>query len=47
MSSLKSRIEAVLFTTAGVLQIKDIAEILGEENEDVVEEAMLDLIMDY
>ena len=47
MSSLKSRIEAVLFTTARVLQIKDIAEILGEENEDVVEEAMLDLIMDY
>ena len=44
---LKSRIEAVLFTTARDLQIKDIAEILGEENEDVVEEAMLDLIMDY
>ena len=47
MSSLKSRIEAVLFTTARVLQIKDIAEILEEENEDAVEEAMLDLIMDY
>lgn len=47
MSSLKSRIEAVLFTTARVLQIKDIAEILGEENEEIVEEAMLDLIMDY
>lgn len=47
MSSLKSRIEAVLFTTARVLQIKDIAEILEEENEEVVEEAMLDLIMDY
>lgn len=47
MSSLKSRIEAVLFTTARVLQIKDIAEILEEENEDIVEEAMLDLIMDY
>lgn len=47
MSSLKSRIEAVLFTTAKVLQIKDIAEILGEEDLDVVEDAMLDLIMDY
>ena len=47
MSSLKSRIEAVLFTTAKVLQIKDIAEILGEEDLDAVEDAMLDLIMDY
>lgn len=47
MSNLKSRIEAVLFTTARVLQIKDIAEILEEENEEIVEEAMLDLIMDY
>ena len=47
MRSLKSRIEAVLFTTAKVLQIKDIAEILGEEDLDAVEDAMLDLIMDY
>ena len=47
MSSLKSRIEAVLFTTAKVLQIKDVAEILGEEDLDAVEDAMLDLIMDY
>lgn len=47
MSSLKSRIEAVLFTTAKVLQVKDIAEILGEEDLDAVEDAMLDLIMDY
>src|SRR5574344_1428608 len=46
MSELKSRIEAVLFTTAKVLQIKDIAEILGEEPEPV-EEALLELIMDY
>ena len=29
MEQLKSRIEAVLFVTAKVLQIKDIAEILG------------------
>ena len=31
MEQLKSRIEAVLFVTAKVLQIKDIAEILEEE----------------
>lgn len=43
---MKSRIEAVLFVTAKVLQIKDIAEIL-EEEPDVVEEALLELIMDY
>ena len=46
MENLKSRIEAVLFTTAKVLQIKDIAEILEEQSEDV-EEALLELIMDY
>ena len=46
MENLKSRIEAVLFTTAKVLQIKDIAEIL-EENSEEVEEALLELIMDY
>ena len=46
MEKLKSRIEAVLFVTAKVLQIKDIAEILEEEPEKV-EEALLELIMDY
>lgn len=46
MEQLKSRIEAVLFTTAKVLQIKDISEILEEEPEKV-EEALLELIMDY
>lgn len=46
MIELKSRIEAVLFVTAKVLQINDIAEILGEAPE-VVEEALLELIMDY
>ena len=44
--NLKSRIEAVLFVTAKVLQISEIAEILQEE-PDVVEEALLELIMDY
>ena len=37
MEQLKSRIEAVLFVTAKVLQINDIAQILEEEPE-VVEE---------
>jgi len=46
MEQLKSRIEAVLFVTAKVLQVKDIAEILEEEPEKV-EEALLELIMDY
>ena len=44
--SLKARIEAVLFITAQALEVKDIAEIL-KEDEAVVEEALLDLIMDY
>lgn len=43
---LKSKIEAVLFTTARALQVKEIAQILEEQNE-VVEECLLDLIMDY
>lgn len=46
MEQLKSRVEAVLFVTAKVLQINDIAEILGEAPE-IVEEALLELIMDY
>jgi segregation and condensation protein B len=46
MEQLKSRIEAVLFVTAKVLQVQEIAEILGEE-PDAVEEALLELIMDY
>ena len=44
--SLKARIEAVLFITAQALEVKDIAEIL-KEDEAVVEEALLELIMDY
>lgn len=43
---LKSRIEAVLFVTANAMQIKEIAEVL-QEDEIEVENAMLDLIMDY
>lgn len=44
--SLKTKIEAVLFITAQALEVKDIAEILKEEETDV-EEALLELIMDY
>lgn len=44
---MKARIEAVLFTTAQALSIKDIAEILNEEDIEKTEEAMLELIMDY
>ena len=44
--SLKARIEAVLFITAQALEVKDISEIL-KEDETIVEEALLDLIMDY
>lgn len=43
---LKSKIEAVLFTTAKALTVKEIAEILGTETEPA-EEALLELIMDY
>ncbi len=46
MEQLKSRIEAVLFTTAKALTAKEIGEIL-ETDADTVEEALLDLIMDY
>lgn len=47
MEQLKARIEAVLFTTAQALSIKEIADILNEEDVDKVEEAMLELIMNY
>ena len=44
--TLKARIETVLFVTAKAMEVKEIAEILGEE-EETVEMALLDLIMDY
>ena len=43
---LKSRIEAVLFLTARAVSLDEIAAILGEEKENI-EEAILELIMDY
>ena len=44
--TLKSKVEAVLFITARALEVKEVAEILGEE-EEVVEEALLELMFDY
>lgn len=44
--SLKARIETVLFVTAKAMQANEIAEILSA-NIDEVEEALLELIMDY
>lgn len=44
--TLKARIETVLFVTAKAMDVKEIAEILGEEEENV-EMALLELIGDY
>ena len=44
--SLKARVETVLFVTAKAISSQEIAEILSE-NVDDVEEALLELIMDY
>ena len=46
MNNLKSRIEAALFITARAVSLDEIAVILGEEKE-AIEEAILELIMDY
>ena len=46
MDNLKSRIEAVLFITARAVSLDEIANILDEETE-TIEEAILELIMDY
>ena len=46
MNTLKSRIEAVLFITARAVSTEEIGVILGED-KDKIEEAMLELIMDY
>ena len=43
---IKSRIEAVLFVTAKALTLDEISAYLDEEPE-VIEEALLELIMDY
>ena len=46
MQQLKSRIEAVLFVTAKALSLDEIALYLDEEPE-TVEQALLELILDY
>ncbi len=46
MQQLKARIEAVLFVTAKALSVEEIALYLDKEPE-IVEEALLELIMDY
>ena len=46
LNELKSKIEAVLFVTARTLQAEEIGVILGVD-KDVIEEALLELIMDY
>lgn len=46
MEQLKSRVEAVLFITARAVTAEEIANILDEEHE-TVEEALLELIVDY
>lgn len=44
--SLKGQIEAALFVTARAMKVEEIAELLGEKEEDV-EQALLDLMFDY
>jgi len=46
LEQLKSRIEAVLFVTARAVTLDEISNILNVEN-DKIEEALLELIMDY
>lgn len=46
LKTLKNRIEAVLFITARAVSTDEISNILDAEKEDI-EEAMLELIMDY
>ena len=45
-STLKSRIEAVLFVAANPMSVKEIAQILNQEEVDI-EEALLNLMFDY
>ncbi|OLA94774.1 MAG: hypothetical protein BHW64_02170 [Candidatus Melainabacteria bacterium LEY3_CP_29_8] len=45
-ATLKSRIEAVLFVAANPMSIKEIAQILNQEEVDI-EEALLNLMFDY
>lgn len=44
--NLKAKIEATLFATGSALNINEISEIIGASCDDI-EEALLELIMDY
>ncbi|MGD9579846.1 MAG: SMC-Scp complex subunit ScpB [Vampirovibrionia bacterium] len=44
--TLKAKIEATLFATGSALSINEIAEVVGA-SEEHIEEALLELIMDY
>ena len=46
MTQLKSKIEAVLFVTSRAMNIKEIAEILNQDEANV-ESALLELMFDY
>ena len=46
MLQLKAKVEAVLFVTSRAMQIKEIAEILNQD-ELAVESALLELMFDY
>ena len=46
LTQLKSKIEAVLFVTSRAMSIKEISEILAQDEENV-ESALLDLMFDY
>lgn len=46
LKNLKAKVEAVLFVTARAMQPAEIAELL-QEREDLVEEALLELVFDY
>ena len=46
MTQLKSKIEAVLFVTSRAMSIKEIAQILNQDELNV-ESALLELMFDY
>ena len=47
IEELKAKVEAVLFITSRAMQPDEIAQILGLEEVEVVENALLDLMFDY
>ncbi len=47
IEELKAKVEAVLFITSRAMQPDEIAQILGLEDVEIVENALLDLMFDY